>query len=234
MGGADSWPIGQFFDFFATPSLISPSTNYKAELLNGTFDWSKWTPLAQKFQTMQQKGCLNKDVLTAKYSDSAQVFAEGKVAFGLYGPFFIDEAKKINPNLHAGLMPIPAVVAGDVPTFAGGEKTTWGVWKDSPHLDAAKKFVAFYAQPENITLVAQADRLPPGIDGVQADLGDLTTYFQKYSTTPVFPYFDRVYLPNGMWDVMCKNGQNLLTNSITPDQFSSNMKQEFNRLKTSQ
>jgi len=41
-----------------------------------------------------------------------------------------------------------------------------------------------------------------------------------------------LFLPNGMWDVMCKNGQNLLAGSITPDQYSANMKQEFQRLKT--
>jgi raffinose/stachyose/melibiose transport system substrate-binding protein len=233
IGGADAWPIGNFFDFFATASLISPQNNSKAALLNGTFDWSNWTPLAQKFQALQQKGCLNKDVLTAKYSDSVQAFAEGKVAFGLYGPYLVDEVRKINPNAHLGLMPIPSVVPGDVPTFAGGERTTWGVWKDSPHLEVAKKFIAFYAQPENITLVAQSDELPPGLNGVQADLGAMAAFFQKYSTTPVFPYFDRVYIPNGMWDVMCKNGQDLLANSITPSQFSANMKQEFHRLKTS-
>jgi raffinose/stachyose/melibiose transport system substrate-binding protein len=232
MGAADSWPMGQFFDFFATPLLISPSQNYQAQLKDGSFDWSKWTPLPQKLLELQQKGCLNKDVLTAKYSDSAAAFAQGKVAFGIYGPFLIDEAKKTNPSLNAGLMPIPSLVAGDPPTFAGGEKTTWGVWKDSPNLDAAKKFVAFYAQPENMAQVAEADRLPPGLTDVKANLGDLDPFFQKYSSTPIFPYFDRVFLPNGMWDVMCKNGQNLLAGSITPDQYSANMKQEFQRLKT--
>src|SRR5260370_4497643 len=98
--------------------------------------------------------------------------------------------------LNAGLMPIPSIVPGDAPTFAGGEKTTWGVWKDSPNLAAAKKFVAFYAQPENMALVAQADRLPPGLVGVQANLGDLDPYFQKYSTPPVCPYFHHLPLPN--------------------------------------
>src|SRR5205814_6774302 len=122
--------------------------------------------------------------------------AQGKFAFGLYGPFLIDEAKKTNPNLNAGLMPIPSIVPGDVPTFAGGEKTTWGVWKDSPNLEAAKKFVAFYAQPENMSLVAQADGLPAGLADVQVNLGALQPFFDKYSSTPVLPYFDRVYLPN--------------------------------------
>jgi raffinose/stachyose/melibiose transport system substrate-binding protein len=231
IGGADSWPVGQFFDFFATPQLISPQQNYKKELQDGSFDWGKWTPLASKFQELQKLGCLNKDVLTAKYSDSAQKFAEGKVAFGIYGPFLIAEAKKTNPNLKAGLIPIPSVVAGDKPSFAGGERTTWGVWKDSPNLDAAKKFVTYYARPENMSLVAKSDGLPAGLQGVTVDLGDLGPYFEKYSSAPVYPYFDRAYIPNGMWDVMCKNGQNLLAGSITPDQFSQNMKQEYDRLR---
>jgi raffinose/stachyose/melibiose transport system substrate-binding protein len=234
IGGADAWPIGNFFDFFATPSLISPANNFQSALKNGSFDWAtNWTPLASKFQELQQKGCLNKDVLTAKYSDSVQAFAKGKAAFGLYGPYLVDEVKKTDPNVHLGLMPIPSVVQGDAPSFAGGEKITWGVWKDSPHLDAAKKFVAFYAQPENIKLVAEADGLPAGLDGVQVDLGSLTTYFQNYSNAPVYPYFDRVYLPNGMWDVMCKNGQDLLAKSINPSQFSTNMKQQYDRLRSS-
>ncbi|HEX8033387.1 MAG TPA: extracellular solute-binding protein [Ktedonobacterales bacterium] len=234
IGGADAWPIGNFFDFFATPSFISPQSNFQSALKDGSFDWAtNWTPLASRFQQLQQKGCLNKDVLTSKYSDSVQAFAKGKVAFGFYGPYLVDEVKKVTQNVHLGLMPIPSVAAGDAPTFAGGEKTTWGVWKDSPHLDAAKKFVAFYAQPENIKLVAQADGLPAGLDGVQVDLGSLTSYFEKYSSAPVFPYFDRVYLPNGMWDVMCKNGQDLLARSITPSQFSANMKQQYDRLRSS-
>ncbi|MFL5663470.1 MAG: ABC transporter substrate-binding protein [Ktedonobacteraceae bacterium] len=234
MGGGDAWPIGQFYDFFATASLISPQTNYKTALLNGTFDWStNWTPLAQKLQVLQQKGCLNKDVVTAKYTDSVQAFVQGKVAFGFYGPFLIDEVHKTNPKANLGLMPIPSVVSGDVPTFAGGEKTTWGVWKDSPHLEAAKKFVAFYAQPANDALVAQSEELPPGLNGVQANLGAMTTSFNTYSSTPVLPYFDRVYLPNGMWDVMCKNGQDLLANTISPGRFSENMKKDFDRLRAS-
>jgi raffinose/stachyose/melibiose transport system substrate-binding protein len=81
--------------------------------------------------------------------------------------------------------------------------------------------------------VAEADGLPAGLDGVQVDLGSLTTYFQTYSNAPVYPYFDRVYLPNGMWDVMCKNGQDLLAKSINPSQFSTNMKQQYDRLRTS-
>jgi raffinose/stachyose/melibiose transport system substrate-binding protein len=234
IGGADYWPVGDFFVFFSTPLLISPQQNYRDALLNGTFDWSNYTPLPQKLLDLQRLGYLNQDVLTTTYNDSAKAFADGKVAFALYGSFLIDEAEKINPNFHGGLMPIPSMVAGDVPTFAVGERLTWGVWKDSPHQTAAKKFVAFYARSENVARVAQSDIALPGLDGVNVNLGDAGSYYQKYSQTPVFPFFDRVYLPSGMFQVLSKNGQKLLGGAMKPSEFSDNARDEYKRLRASE
>jgi len=234
IGGADSWPIGQFFDFMATPAFISAPTNFASQYLDGSFDWKQFDVLPQMLLDLQKKGYLNKDVLTSKYDDSAKAFAEGKVAFGFYGPFLIEEAKKTNPNVRGGLMPIPSVIAGDQPTFAGGEKTTWGVWKDSPNQEAAKKFVAYYAKAENAAKVAAIQALPPGLKGIDINAGDMTEDFIKYASAPVFPYYDRVYLPNGMWDVMCKNGQDMLAGGIKVSEFSENMKLEFERLRAAQ
>jgi raffinose/stachyose/melibiose transport system substrate-binding protein len=232
IGGADSWPIGQYFDFFATPLLISSSSqDFGNQLRDGSFDWTKFEQLPQMFKDLQTKGYLNKDVLTAKYSDSAKAFAEGKAAFGIYGPYFIEEAQKINPDLKAGLMPIPSIVSGDTPTFAGGERTTWGIWKDSKNIDAAKKYVEYFAKPENAALVAKSNQLPPGIDGAQMDVGQLTEYFEQYKDIRVFPFFDREYIPNGMWDVMCKNGQDILADGIDAKGYTANMKQEYERLR---
>jgi len=232
IGGADAWPIGQWFDFMATPMLISAEQNSAQALLDGTFDWTKFDELPQMFKDFYDKGYFNKDILTSKYSDSAKAFAEGKAVFGFYGPYFIEEAKNINPNLNAGLMPIPSIQANDSPTFAGGEKTTWGVWKDSKNIEAAKKFVAYYAQAENISGLAKSNQLPPGLSSVKIDAGELTAYYEQYKDTRVLPFFDRVYLPNGMWDVLCKNGQDILAGGIDARQYSENMKKEFERLST--
>ncbi|GIP49275.1 Multiple sugar-binding protein precursor [compost metagenome] len=231
VGGADSWPLGQFFDYFATPAFISAEQNYAAQFLDGTFDWTQFDKLPQMLLDLQKNGYLNKDVLTAKYMDSAKAFAEGKAAFFAYGPYIIEEAKKTNPDVKGGLLPIPSIEPGDTPTFAGGEKTTWGVWKDSPNIEAAKKFVSFYAKPENVARVAGAMVLPAGLKGVDVNLGDLTEDFKTYENLRVIPFFDREYLPNGMWDVLCKNGQDLLAGGITVQEFSTNMKNEYERLR---
>jgi raffinose/stachyose/melibiose transport system substrate-binding protein len=231
IGGADEWPMGNIYDLLATPLLISPDNNSRETLLDGSFDWNKWTQLPQLLLDMHKKGYLNRDVLTSRYMDSAKAFAQGKVAFGFYGGYLIDEARKINPKVRGGIMPIPSFEKGDGATFVSGERTTWGIWKDSKNKDAAKKFLAYFAQPQNTKLVAESSNLLSGISGVKVDIGYAGEYFEKYKDLRSFPYFDRVYLPNGMWDVMCKNGNALLADGIDPGQYSQDMKKQYLRLR---
>lgn len=226
----EGWEEAQFFDFFATPLLISPEKNEAEALLNQTFDWTKWDFLAEKWLEMFNKGYINEDIFTVKFSDNVAKFAEGKAAIGFYGPYFIEEARSLNPDINADMMPIPAIYEGDEPTFAGGEKTTFGVWKDSPNKETAMAFLDFMAQKENVAKVSAYTKLPPAIKGVAIDAGELTKTYEKYGHLRTFPYFDRVYLPNGMWDVMCKNSQSLLGKIITPREFSENMESEYTRL----
>jgi raffinose/stachyose/melibiose transport system substrate-binding protein len=66
------------------------------------------------------------------------------------------------------------------------------------------------------------------------DAGYLTQYYTQYADLRTFTYFDRVYLPNGMWDVLCKNGQDVLAGGITPQQATDNIAKEDARLRTAQ
>jgi raffinose/stachyose/melibiose transport system substrate-binding protein len=231
LAGKDSWPVGFFFDFFATPSFISMEDNYGEQLKDGSFEWNNFTPLPAKFLELYKKGYLNEDVLTAGYSDSAMAFGNNEVAFAVYGPYLIQEAKKTNPDIKGGIMPVPAIAEGDTHTFVGGERFSIGVWKDSKSVDAAKLFLEYCARPENAKRICEFNAVPSGLNDVDVDLGDLTSYYDSYKDVRIFPYFDRVYLPNGMWDTMCKNGQDLLAGAITPEQFSENMEKEYIRLR---
>jgi raffinose/stachyose/melibiose transport system substrate-binding protein len=230
MSGVDNWTIGGYLDQFATSLLISPAKNDAQSLLDGTFDWNKWTPLAQSLLDMSKKGYINKDALTAKQSDMPSLFAQGKVAFAMGGPSFADDAYKVNPNVKIGYMPVPSMVAGDQPNFSGGERYTMGAWKDGKHLAEAKKLIDFFAKPENMSKIANATKLPSGLKNIESK-HEFTQYYEEYASVRVFPYFDRVYLPNGMWDVMCKTGTALIAGGVTPEQFSQKMKTEYERLR---
>ncbi|MDU0202617.1 MULTISPECIES: extracellular solute-binding protein [Paenibacillus] len=230
MSGVDNGMIGGFSDLYATSMFISPATNDAKTLLDGTFDWNKWTPLAQKLQDMSKKGYINKDVLTAKYSDMPQLFAQGKVAFVFGAPSFADEVYKYNKAAKIGIAPLTSMVEGDSQSFSGGERYTMGAWKDGKHLAESKKLIAFFAKPENMSKIANATKLPAGLKNI-ASKHEFSEYYKQFENIRVFPYFDRVYLPNGMWDVMCKTGVALLAGTVSPQQFSDKMKSEYLRLR---
>jgi raffinose/stachyose/melibiose transport system substrate-binding protein len=130
-------------------------------------------------------------------------------------------------------MPIPAIAQGDEPTLVGGEMTTWGVWKDSSTVTLLNGW--WPTMPAGkCGRGGESNKLPAGLSDVKIDAGYLTTYYDQYAQLRVFPYFDRVYLPNGMWDVLCKNGQDVLAGGITPEQATENIAKEYARLRASQ
>jgi ABC-type sugar transport system, periplasmic component len=233
IGGADSWTLGCWYDVLANPLLISPQDNSASALLDGSFDWSKWDFLSQQLVEFYKKGFINKDAVTAKYTDTTKLMAEGKTCFTFDGSGMIPEVKRMNPDIHFGVSAIPSIAAGDTPVWSGGEGDTLGVWKNSKYLDAAKTMVAYFARPENIKTVIGTRSVLPGLEGVDVDLGELGPYYDAGKDLRMLSVFDRLYLPNGMWDVMCKNAQDLLAGGISVKQYSENMKTEYLRLRAS-
>ena len=214
IAGKDSWTIGQFFDF-AAPSfyITNESANDREALKNGTFDWSKWKGVAQMMADWRDAGLFNEDCLTADYNSAAKALGEGKVAFEFYPNSVIAEALNANPDAKMGMMPIPSNSKDDAPTLVSGERIAVGVWKDSPNKEAALELLNYFAQPDNMKAIASSDSLAAGFDDVESDTGMVKDDLAKYmAECRVFPYFDREYLPNGMWDDMCITGASILAN----------------------
>lgn len=231
IGGADSWTLGCWYNILANPLLVSPQNNSAGSLLDGSFDWSKWDFLSQQLVDFYKKGYINKDAVTAKYNDTTKLMAEGKTCFTFDGSGMIPEVKRMNPDIHFGSMPIPSMSDGDTPVWSGGEGDTMGVWIDSKYPEASKKLVAYFARPENVKTVIGTRVLLPGLNGIEVDMGELTPYYDAGKDLRMLPVFDRTYLPNGMWDVMCKNAQDLLAGGINVKQYSENMEREYLRLR---
>lgn len=232
IAGGDSWPVGQIFDQLATPAFTTAAENDQEALLDGTFDWNKWTEFATLIKGMYDAGYFNEDIFTAKYTDSVEAFATGKAAFCWYGNSLVEEAKNINADVNAGLQPLPAYYEGDDMSFLNGEQTAFGIWKESENIELAKSWLAFMARGENIKKFCESENMLPGIEtDVPVDLGFATKYYEEYKDIRSFPIFDRAFLPNGMWDLICKDAADMFTGAITPEQYSLDMKNEYERLR---
>ncbi|MCL2342723.1 MAG: extracellular solute-binding protein [Firmicutes bacterium] len=219
MGAKDTWTIGQFFDWVAPSFFITnEASNDRAALLDGSFDWNKWGDLLTMFKRFQDEGYYNKDVLTADYAACGTELGNDHVGFEFFGNYIIADAVSANPNVQLGLIPVPANDPSDTPTLIAGEHLAVGVWKDSPNKDAALAFINYLARPDVMTKLASVSGMPAGITGVPSDTGMIAGDLQTYSSTRTFPYFDRVYLPSGMWDDMCTAGINVLKGDPIADQ----------------
>jgi raffinose/stachyose/melibiose transport system substrate-binding protein len=229
----DDWTVGNFYDWTAPSFLITnEKANSRAALKDGSFDWTKWGPVAKLLVDFRDAGYLNPDYTQGTWQDVGKKLGTGEAAFGFFGNYVITEAKKYAPNGKFGFIPVPSVSKDDTPSLITGERMAIGVWKDTPNKAEALKFLAYCAKPENVSKIATVTVNPTGLVGAgyKSDAGDLTPYFDKIAGVRGFPYFDRAYLPSGMWNSMCKTGTGLLSNSMTLDQAIARMKGDYTNL----
>ena len=230
MGGKDNWTIGQYFDWAAPSYYITDEADSHAdELKAGTFDTAVWEEVAGMMDEWVKAGYFNEDVLTADYNSDMQALAQAEAAFCFYGNSGVVDALAVNPDANLGMMPIPAASADDEPSLIAVEDIAVGVWKDSAVKDEAVELLNYLAQPEVVKEIAEAAGNKAGINGVDVEIGNIGQYYDKYADVETFPYFDREYLPSGMWDVMCATGADILAQKDKAvETAASTMEQNFN------
>ncbi|MCI8489830.1 MAG: extracellular solute-binding protein [Lachnospiraceae bacterium] len=212
MGGKDSWPIGQFFDWAAPSFYITDENSSKAEeLKGGTFDTSVWESVAGLLDGWVKAGYLNEDCLTADYNSDIESLASGNTAFCFYGNSSVVDAKGVNPDANLGMIPIPSASADDEASLIAGEDIAVGIWKDTEVKDEAIELLNYLARPDVMKAIAEAAGSKAGLTTATAEIGDIGEYLTKYASVETYPYFDREYLPSGMWDVMCTTGADILS-----------------------
>ncbi|MCL2810799.1 MAG: ABC transporter substrate-binding protein [Clostridia bacterium] len=227
LGGKDDWTIGQFFDWVAPSFFVTnEAENDRDALIDGTFDWNKWGALADMFADWNQRGFLNVDAATSDYATCTTELGLGNVAFEFFGNYAIVDANKAGPA-NLGMMPIPAYFEGDTPTLIAGERLAMGVWKDSKHPEEALQFINFLARPEIMSKLASANGALAGFESVESDTGAVAGDFEKYADVRTFPYFDRIYLPNGMWNDLCATGLGILNGSMSTEAIVDYMRESY-------
>lgn len=213
IGGKDNFTIGNIFNDIAPTLFTNDNEANQKALLDGSFDWSQWDKAAGMLDTWNQKGYINPDCLTADYMTSIKAMAKGDVAFSFYGASGIAEVYAINANANIGFMPLPAKDDDSKQTLLVGEHFAAGVWKDSEHKKEAMQLLNYLMREDVCTELASVCAMPSGVSYVTSDTGKLAEYYTKYSEEGIqtVPYFDRAYLPSGMWNDLCTTGALILS-----------------------
>lgn len=224
----DSWMAGNVADLMASGAY--DDVGY-AELLDGTFSREGYTTMLEQIAAWSDAGYFNPDFTSATLDDIARGLALGDVGFVFVQNYLVNTAIGFDPEAEFGYFPIPSF-EGD-PYFVGGEGTAYGVSATSEHKEEALAFIDCLAEPEHLGTFASALGGIPGLTDATSDLGDLQDSYDtwvKDNTYALEPYFDRVYLPNGMWDAMVTTTSAVITGQSDVPAAVDQMEQQFGTL----
>ena len=233
IAGKDSRQPANLMDIAATTFLAScEDKGYTDQLADGSFDWNNWTPVSQLLMDLKAKGYLNVDCVTCDPVDAAPRMAENNILFLMSSsPDLIGQAQEINPDAQYGMAPIPALNDSYEPAFCGGEREAYGIRKDTENEALCLALLDYLAKPENVKIVCEASGKRPAIQNVSPDLGSVAEDYATYADTAIYPFFDRVYLPNGMWSTMKTIGSALIGEEMTVEESVQTMQADYETLR---
>lgn len=185
-------------------------------MLDGTFDWSVYKDLLGDIATWIDKSYLYKDIATMTSTDFTERWATNKAAFFIGNdPGFLIAAKQLNKDGNYAFLPSFASKEGGAKYVAVGEGDAFGVWKDTKNEAVAKEFLNYLATPDVATTINKATgKISALKNAVSSDNYGETLFAslkEKYKDVFYENFWDRKYMPSGMWPIFGNAGAMMLT-----------------------
>lgn len=199
------------------PTLYSNADladNAGEALKDGTFVWEEDGADAFALPTQwYNAGYYNDDYVSGRKDDVCKALANGEGAFALYSTEMIPSVLAYNQEANIGILPIPAKEDSGASYFGTGEGnfSCFGIWKDTEYEDECKQLLEYLAQPEIAVQIVKIDGGIPGLTTIELDETDQAAYTanafkeaqSQFDGDLIYDnFFDREYLPSGMWSVM--------------------------------
>ncbi|MDD2580005.1 MAG: extracellular solute-binding protein [Eubacteriales bacterium] len=185
-------------------------------MLDGTYDWETFKQgILTDLADWMSKDFYAEDVQTVADSDLQERFANNEIAFFLGNdPSWLINAKALNEEGNFGFLPSFASTKEGVQFCGVGEGDTFGIWKDSDNVEAAKVFLDYMTKAEVATKI---NNITGKIGAISTAIESDTSYGQQLFATMQDKYpdvfyenlWDRKYMPSGMWPIFA-NGAEML------------------------
>lgn len=229
--GKDSGPAGDLANVIAANAFTDDQLK---AFQDGTFDTDAYQKeVLDKIGGWAEKGYFNPDYVSASIDDMSKQLATGEAAFAGGQPSLLATSLTYNADANVGFIPFPSNGTSGQYLVGGEGMAAFGVWKDSPRKEAALSFVDFLAEPENAEVLLTSYGSYSGLTNVTVDLGKLQPSYDQWvapAELPTKPFFDRVYLPNGMWSTMVSSTDAVISQQATPAEGTKQMEDQFKTL----
>ena len=195
----------------------------KEALLDGTFDFTEHTELLSLLAQIKDNGWANEDIFTADGDTVQRYMGSGDYGIWLWsGPTYIASLNAYFPDLEFGFIPTPAVDENSDNAVTVGEGTSFAIWKDTPHPEEAKQLLNFLTREDVLTSYANVNGGLPGFTNIEIpDAVSLNKYREGVARVKgniqYTNFFDRAWLPSGMWNSMGEAAGTLMDGDCAAD-----------------
>lgn len=192
--GKDGWAF--VTSLMMATDLWRTSPDLTDDMLAGKvkFDSPGWRKVFGNLANLGKSGLIDPTLNLGVDSGLAlNEFIAGRVAFLVHGSWQVGTVKKTNPDLKFGFMGFPS---GPANTKAQGvvlAGAAWGISSKSKQTDAARKYLAFWAQEKNLSeWLASATAFSPLKGGVVALPEEMKPFSEAAADdrTLSFPFSD--------------------------------------------
>lgn len=226
LGIKDQW-VTQLIPYtMVTTAIYRDTSDFDAQVTSGkaSFAKSNWTSLMADYLALNDKGYFNSGALGTTYDQTVQNMATGKAAMVVNGNWIIAPIVKAAPNLQLGMFALPYRKSGDTKPIwvPGAVGATIAVSASTKYPDEAKKFVAFWAQPDISKEWLKAAGAFPVLKDVTPDLDPVAAEMLPALQAGSYPFPDQNW-PKGVQDVMLKDIQGVFSKQLTVDQMLAEM-----------
>lgn len=211
VGGKDSGALGGYLElsnvFYSADGALYDGGD---ELQAGTFSFVDHPEVIEKFAELYDNGYFIEDLFTADGDTARNYVATGEAAMLLWGsPEYVDLMKSTNADNEFDIVPIPAVEEGGNLAYTVGEGTAVAISANTENLELCQAFLEFMTDPDNLKEYVDATGAVSGFTTIsQDDTYSLNKYNESvgnYENLTYTNFFDREYLPSGMWNYMCES-----------------------------
>ncbi|MBS6734124.1 MAG: carbohydrate ABC transporter substrate-binding protein [Clostridiales bacterium] len=189
-------------------------------LLDGTFDWTQNTQFWDTYAQIYDNGWFNEDIFTADSTTVQKYMGTGEYGFMLWcGVSDMATIKSYTPDANLGIIPIPAVEEGGNAAYTVGEGTCIAISNTSENIELCKAVLDYLLDKDNLTEYCNVNGGMPGLTDITPEESESLTLYQNSVESAgdnlVFTnFFDREYLPSGMWNVMQESMATLFNGDV--------------------
>ncbi|MFD6289517.1 ABC transporter substrate-binding protein [Streptomyces sp. NPDC060205] len=230
LGLQDNW-VTQIVQYaLVATTVYGPERDFDRRMQAGqvTFADSAWQTAMDKYRTMEEEGCFQKNPLGTNYEASQQLAATGKTLGIVQGNWVIALLKEKNPKGTFTLRPLPAddKPAGTLMPAAAG--AGYGVNAKAKNEELALKWVDFVMSPKGMNLYVEKQGGLPTLPGtgytVDPSLAELSRFITDDRTVP---FMDQLWPNAKVQQTMLSGLQEIFSGQAEPKDVLKSMDADY-------